>query len=535
MNLLIVDDEPLAVRSVVNAIDWSRLHIDSVLEANSASQAKELFAREPIDIMLCDIEMPKESGLKLLAWVREQYPATAPLLLTCHADFQFAQEAIKLGSVDYLLKPIPPDELEAAIRKAINLVHTQQEMKRQRETWVKHHPLFIERFWMDVLKREIPGSPEAIAQTARERNIHLPEGQITLIRVQVHRWSKSLSMRDEKIMEYALANALEETCAKLGASFGIVTAERGCLLAMIEVKAEWRSVRAELEAYIADCRRFFYCDLSVYVGEPTQIHEIPEMNDRLATLMLDNIASENQVLFLGASHRKGSTIDWPDMKIWQFMLRDGARSALLEEVEDFFRRLRQASGLSVMMLHQFYQDMLQVVYTVLNEKGIRAHQLFQDKVSIELADHAVRSVYDMWQWTSHLIGKALDYQEEIKAHESVVEKVKQFIVDHLGEELNRESIASRFFLHPDYLNRLFKRETGLSMTEYLLIERMRMAAELLRKTDMPVTDIALQVSYSNVSHFAKLFKKQFGVNPNEYRQAARESRKCIASKSKSER
>lgn len=519
MKLLIVDDEPLAVRSVKNAIDWSRLGIEHIYEAYHAAGAKEIFATQQIDIMLCDIEMPKESGLQLLVWVREHYPQTASIFLTCHADFQYAQEAIKLGSLDYLLKPIPPDELEAAIEKAQQQLQAQQQLKQHSESWVKHHPLFIERFWLDVLHRHIPATAAAIQQAADERNIQLKvDKPVIMIKVDIHRWHKPLNLRDEKIMEYALANALHERLQELGKLYGMIAAERGHLIAILsEMSSNTAELSRQMSGYIENCRQFFYCDLSVYIGEPAAVYELPDMSVQLDQFIMNNVTRENEVLYLTEQHADTAAIVMPDLRIWRFMLQEGAGAKLLTEVEAFFVQLRHNRDANALMLHRLYQDFVQMVYAVLAEKGIAAHQLFGDQHSIELASRAAASVKNMGQWALHLIEKALSYAEEVKLSDSIVVKVKAYITKNLQEDLNRESIASHFYLHPDYMNRLFKKETGLSMTEFLVQERMTVAKELLLKTEMSITTIALHVGYSNTSHFAKLFKKQFGANPNEYR------------------
>lgn len=110
--ILIVDDEVHAVKGIRSGMDWNRLGITAVFTAYTVRQAKELFEREHIDIMLCDIEMPQASGLELTKWVRERYPKTETIFLTCHADFKYAKQALQLGSLDYILKPVPFAELE---------------------------------------------------------------------------------------------------------------------------------------------------------------------------------------------------------------------------------------------------------------------------------------------------------------------------------------------------------------------------------------------------------------------------------------
>ena len=130
MNLLIVDDEVIAVKGVIEGVCWGNLNFEEVFVANSMAQAIDLFLNNPIEIMLCDIEMPQGSGLDLLRWVRRERPDTECIFLTCHADFQFAKEALQLGTLDYLLKPMPYQQLEATLKSAKQRVEEKQHQKR---------------------------------------------------------------------------------------------------------------------------------------------------------------------------------------------------------------------------------------------------------------------------------------------------------------------------------------------------------------------------------------------------------------------
>ncbi|WP_123039612.1 response regulator transcription factor [Cohnella candidum] len=526
--LLIVDDEPLAVRSVLNAVDWDSLGVSRVFTAYGANQAKEIFAGEAIDVMLCDIEMPQESGLNLLAWVREHHPATESIFLTCHADFSFAQQAIQLGSLDYLLKPIPPEELESVIRKAVRQISAKHEIKQESESWRKHHPLFIERFWTDIFRRSIPSNPAAIKAAAEERKIGLPaDMQVLPLLIQVRRWHKPLSLRDEKIMEYALINTLQEMIQGAGTLAGVVPVERGQLLAILSgLKEDAAALKRIMESYIASCRKFFFCDMTCYVGTSVAVHEFPEISNRLLQLRKAYVTSDNEAILLDGKPASVVAIPRPDLKVWRILLEEGSKTRVLQEVDGYLDTLKTMSGVSSAFLNQIVQDVLQIVYSYLDDMGIQAHQLFQDPVSVESLERSTHSVTDLKVWSDHLIDKAFRYAAELKESASVVDKVKAYITKHLEQELNRENIAASFFLHPDYINRLFKKETGMSMTEFLLHERLRMATELLEKTEQPVTVIAANIGYTNLSHFAKIFRKHTGLNPNEYRQSKRNEGKA---------
>lgn len=117
MNVLIIDDQVNVVHGMVRGINWQKLHIDRVLTANNADQAKAIITKEKVDIMLCDIEMPGDDGLSLFRWTKSYDSRIECIFLTAHADFEFAKEALRLGSFDYILQPASYEEIEASLKK----------------------------------------------------------------------------------------------------------------------------------------------------------------------------------------------------------------------------------------------------------------------------------------------------------------------------------------------------------------------------------------------------------------------------------
>ena len=112
MNILVVDDEYYIVKNIIETTDWSALGIEQAFPAYSASQAKRIFeGSQDIDILLTDIEMPRETGLQLVEWLHENDFHPIVLVLTGHQRFDYAQEALNLHIFSYLLKPIDPDQL----------------------------------------------------------------------------------------------------------------------------------------------------------------------------------------------------------------------------------------------------------------------------------------------------------------------------------------------------------------------------------------------------------------------------------------
>ncbi|MCM1225689.1 MAG: AraC family transcriptional regulator [Lachnospiraceae bacterium] len=127
MRLLIVDDEYFARQGIMDGVNWEVLRFEEVFQAGCYSEAVELLERQtqlkqPVDIMLCDIEMPDESGLELIEWAKEHCPDMECLILSCHDEFDFARQAVRLQCLDYILKPVRYDVLTEVLAKTMKTV-----------------------------------------------------------------------------------------------------------------------------------------------------------------------------------------------------------------------------------------------------------------------------------------------------------------------------------------------------------------------------------------------------------------------------
>ncbi|WP_337102590.1 response regulator transcription factor [Paenibacillus sp. YIM B09110] len=527
-SILLVDDEIHAVEGIKSVVNWDHIGISNVFTAYDIHQAKEMFQKYPIDMMLCDIEMPEGNGLELLAWVREYYPSTDSVFLTCHADFHYAKQAIQLGSFDYLLKPVPIPELENVIVKV--MAKRSEEIKRNEfsrygQYWVQHQPLLIERFWMDILGQTIPANPDAIRQAAEERNIPYTEQmQFVPVLIAVKRWHKELNIRDEKIMEYALRNSAEEVLLNIGNYGQLITLGKGMHLAILSFEC-WNANDAErlhqcCTRYIASCHNYFYCDMSCYVGAPAYPYQLPAMAEKLQTLDRNNVASDNRVILLNGSSFSSGTYFEPEFHVWSAMLKEGSAERLAAEMTGYLDKITKGPGLDAKQLHQFHQDFLQLVYSFLQSKGIMANRLFSDDKSVQISVTATRSVKDMVLWIHHVVHTAIEFSNSVEQSESVVARVVAYVTKQIAQPLLRDEIAKHVFLNVDYLDRVFKKEMGVSVTEYVYRERMNVAQDLLIRTDLPVHAIATEIGYTHFSHFSRMFKMFTSKSPLEYRQEA---------------
>lgn len=131
MKLLIVNDEIIAAKGMMAGIDWKAYGIETVDAAFEADSAREKLKENKYDILLCDIEMPGDNGIELVKWVRQQEMEIEVIFLTCHADFEFAQEAIRLKTQNYILLPAAYETVAAEVQKVVQLIEQKREAEKE--------------------------------------------------------------------------------------------------------------------------------------------------------------------------------------------------------------------------------------------------------------------------------------------------------------------------------------------------------------------------------------------------------------------
>ncbi len=134
MNILIADDE-FAIRRGLLSLPWEQIGIEQVLEAENGLHAKEILTEGQVDILISDIRMPGITGLELAEYVRDKGFGCAVILLTGFSEFEYAQQALRSGVADYLLKPLRQKDILAAVQKAA------ERLKRERyeEDIIRQH------------------------------------------------------------------------------------------------------------------------------------------------------------------------------------------------------------------------------------------------------------------------------------------------------------------------------------------------------------------------------------------------------------
>lgn len=181
---LIVDDEPMQLQGLLRHIDWARLGYDRPLTAESGEEALELLSQAPVDVLITDVAMPGMSGIELLSACSVDYPelqSLQTLIISGYDEFEFVQEAIRLGVKGYLLKPIKTEALEAKLGEFRDAIAKKRRLEREttdlKEKWASGLDILRERFVIDLIEGRLKTEEEA---ESWKKLLDLPAGHWTM-------------------------------------------------------------------------------------------------------------------------------------------------------------------------------------------------------------------------------------------------------------------------------------------------------------------------------------------------------------------
>ena len=532
MNILLVDDDEYIVQALKEKTDWCTLGIESIYTAYNIAQAKELLANLPIQIMVCDIEMPQGSGLELLAWIREQGMDIQTLFLTSYADFSYARRAIELQSLNYYLKPVDYRKLEMGIREACDRANEQvrqEKYKKESEYWTRNKGKILREFYHSLMNPDGIKNDDELASAIK--NAALGYGTDTRF------WPLWLELFDDrgsldKWEGMRLILTVEKLAAKAGQGIlhGDVKAvpmehlSFVVLLEMPEDELPFLAIQNFAEKFSDECREAFNVEVFIGIGCQSAMLDLRSSVDALRKLRENCVTRESRIVSVIDHENREIPYHLPAITAWEALLSEHRVDEFLEEVRTYLEALKNQDQLNREILKLFRMDIIQLMYAHLKKTEIQASRVLINEEGELLYKKSADCIDSMMVYVRYLTKNAVNYADFAGKPDSVVWKIQRYIDQNFNREITRNDLAGIVYLNPDYISRLFKKKTGMSISTYLLKKRIDLAKELLENTSMPVNVISTHVGYENYSYFTRMFRENTGYTPNEYRKKIKADR-----------
>lgn len=230
MKVLFVDDEKIIRDGIREIIRWDQLGCELMETADSADSAIQAMQKERFDLVITDICMQKMTGIELAKRIRRIKSDTKIIILSAFEDFSYAREAIEIGVMKYMLKPVTPEELETAVREAMDQVQSDMQLASritESEKFVNiYRPQLVKDFWRALLQREITEQND-LEQKMKFAGINADSPTLCCIMVKAELSEKveeHILQRTVQSAEEVLEKCLE--CIGYGAGQAVIITEK---------------------------------------------------------------------------------------------------------------------------------------------------------------------------------------------------------------------------------------------------------------------------------------------------------------------
>lgn len=529
MNVILIDDDHSTVEMLQTTISWNTLGIDKILTAYNIQQAKSLFQEIAIDIMICDIEMPNGTGIELLEWLRNRNSNVKTIFLTNHAEFNFAQQAIKLESIDFILKMSSIEVIEAALRRAVNIVKTIEITNRYLDyghQWENSRGLFSNKFWHDLCIGKKYTEKAKILLDAKKYGINIDfHIKSIIIYITASRSQEALQDWNHTETDFCMANISSEVLFNDSNSSYIINLEKDNKVALAAIchpgvisfqMADIKNMCQELSDLY---RKIMNCHVHFYISEPCYCEQFPDTLIKLEELDNNNVDSTQIIMWNTEESsnynliEKNTNIDFEELYP---LLLTGQTVLLISKVKEFFM-IAQEQKLGSQFTCRLSQHYNQILYTAIKEKNLEFNCILEGERELLLYNHSTKSVYDLLKWITISATRFSNELQNQKQPPSVITEVEKYIDENFQNRITKSEIAHFVYLNPDYLAKFFKKETGILLSDYINQVRIEKSKPLLNDLSISLSDVSAMVGFDYYSYYSTIFKKNEGITPKEYR------------------
>ncbi len=497
LKVVIVEDNPTTVLSLVKTIDWDVMKCEVAGTAGDGESGGVMIRQLTPDIVLTDIRMPVKSGLDMIAEVREDVPDCRFVIITGYDEFQYASQAIKLGVFDYLLKPIDNEEVMRTVRRAA-----------------------------------------AVTRRQMENDVALEQAENLKMRAQLLTLLTNDSQRGQGVHELLAGAGLQFHTYYIMA------------LQQTEERYFSQAVLNRVEAVLARRRMrtvtLLLYDLAViFVPRGDDGKGWHEEATELAYDLFDELVNPVRIGVSGlgqSSHAIRQAYLQARRALWEAALRKGNRACVFYEdqgdgpvgqehiadtqrqIDELIARAELTDGFAAEAARALaeqsgrqYSNLRAMMFLYTTGLRRRFGLSADEELDAVMSGIWFVSTEEDVRLCLKELNEAFLRRMDMPKQSLLTRNALQYINLHAIEGIQLNDVADKLCVSANYLSALIRKETGVTFHEHMLEARMNVARSMLADPRILVEEVARAVGYGNYISFYNAFKRIEHMTPTEYR------------------
>lgn len=526
--VVLVDDDVIVIEFLKRFIPWDEYGFQVIAHFQDSNLALAYLKENAFDVLITDIGMPKLNGIELIEQLKESKINSYNIILSCHGEFHYAQQALKLEVYDYILKETMEESniisiLERLKKKLDQELYTNNQHQIMTHFLEKNNLTLKSKFIEKLMKEQHIEKTVWFKEQENLLGVDFSHQQYTPVLCFIDQYQDAIKhYENETSLQFGINNVLEEALTKVQPEVQIFFVQGEFFMLfqcdkMIDSQSIFESLLKELHHAI---RTFLKISITSVIGE--QNVKGQELIENMRLLLN---AKEHRLYYQYDSiqyfHPVPYTCDsiFQDyveisQKIKELVLQD-KNDSLIECIAQQLTQIKE-KNYSPGTIKNW---VIKLIYDV--KLSLNALQHFEGQLT-EITDHDIQDVETFEHLETVLVDifdKMIEQTQTINltSRNEDILKAQKYVQIHLGDKISLSEVADHLHLNPSYFSRMYKKETGEGFVEYVTKMKMAKAVELLDHSVKSVEQIAFELGFESKSYFLKTFKKFYGLSPKSYR------------------
>jgi len=530
--VFLVEDEIVVREGIRKNIQWEKYGFSYEGDAPDGELALPLIRQIEPDLLITDIKMPFMDGLALSELVRKELPRTKIVIISGYDDFAYAQQAIRMGVEQYLLKPVIKEkmvELLVSLEKKMEAEQQQREYLAMFQREAQEYEAFSRRrFFEQIVTGGLSVSEISAAAKAMDIDLNAPSYNVLLFSLSSAEYDGStpegytdaLATVQEKVTEFFVNysdlllfrwNITTHAALLKGKQEEILQRTNDCVA---NIQALCSMAGREVNWHIA-------CGTPV-----SRLSALPicfaEANRILSYRYLcpeEHVLSETSIQSIRKTGK--AALNAGKQEIDQERVRCFLSSGTAAEIDQFIDQLLHSASEENMPLPMFCRYLTMTIYLAatgyLDSIGCHADSFWPPQLRPK---DNISSLEETRVYAREVMLHSIELRdhESRKQQRDLLVQAIGYMDTHFSEEtISLDKVAQKVNISPNYFSAMFSQEVGQTFVEYLTGRRIAEAKRMLRQTDMRSSEIAFAVGFRDSHYFSFVFKKVAGCTPSEYR------------------